>query len=180
MSACLSFNSLMLFMYGTIVHMVVMLFLDMTLPIEIWSCLTVYVLRIFFIYLMKLVHFSEETILHHLRRACLSRAYRWKALSPWSVGGEAISLWPFGVGLYHKLRPQIRVWFVQPSEGYSLLWLSSSGLLSWQLQFSWRLQLFLQLFFMTLWYLYLCSSWHNSFSLWKEGHKNMQSRQRGF
>lgn len=51
-------------------------FLDVTLPIEIWSCLAVYVLRIFFIYLMRLVHFSEETILHHLRRTCLSRAYR--------------------------------------------------------------------------------------------------------
>lgn len=61
----------MLFMCGTIVYMEGDALLDMTLPVEIWS-----VLRIFSIYLMRLVRFSEETMLHHLRRACLSQAYR--------------------------------------------------------------------------------------------------------
>lgn len=65
----------MLFMYGTIDYMEGEALLDMTLCIEIRSCLAVYVLRIFFIYLLRLVHFSKVTILHHLRSACLSQAY---------------------------------------------------------------------------------------------------------
>lgn len=49
----------MLFMFA--------LLLDMTWPIDAWSIMVVYVLMIFFMYLLRLIHFFEETVLDPLR-----------------------------------------------------------------------------------------------------------------